>query len=182
MTNDSTFTDQLGRNIILPHIPKRIISLVPSITELLCDLGLAASIIGRTKFCVHPKEVINTIPKIGGTKNVNIDRVIALQPHLIIANKEENDKNQIEQLSQYFPIWISDIANFMDAMEMINSLGVILEKRTEAQKIIKDSKQLLRQLKPTQQRKAAYLIWQKPDQIDFGRPIIPPLHKAAWLS
>ena len=156
------YIDQLGRTITLPHPPKRIISLVPSITELLYDLGLFEQLIGRTKFCVHPKEELKAIPKIGGTKNVNIDRVIALQPDLIIANKEENDKSQIEQLSQHFPVWISDIANFTAAMEMIDALGIIVAKEIAAQQIIKDSTHLLQQLKTQKKRKAAYLIWQKP--------------------
>ncbi|MFK7979981.1 MAG: ABC transporter substrate-binding protein [Saprospiraceae bacterium] len=156
------YIDQLGRAITLSHPPKRIISLVPSITELLYDLGLREQLIGRTKFCVHPKKELKTVPKIGGTKNVNIDRVIALQPDLIIANKEENDKSQIEQLSQHFPVWISDIANFSEAMEMINALGIILGKKIATQQIIKDSKDLLQELKSKKKRKVAYLIWQKP--------------------
>lgn len=156
------YIDQLGRKINLPHPPKRIISLVPSITELLYDLGLFEQLIGRTKFCVHPKKLLKAIPKVGGTKNVNIDRVIALEPDLIIANKEENDKNQIEQLSQHFPVWISDIANFTEAMEMIDALGTILGKKWRAQQIIKDSTHLLKELETEKKRKAAYLIWQKP--------------------
>jgi len=156
------YIDQLGRTVTLPHPPKRIISLVPSITELLYDLGLFEQLIGRTKFCVHPKEELKVIPKIGGTKNVSIDRVIALQPDLIIANKEENDKSQIEQLSQHFPVWISDVANFTAAMEMIDTLGIIVAKEMAAQQIIKDSIHLLQQLKTQEKRNAAYLIWQKP--------------------
>lgn len=155
-------TDQLDRKIILPDPPKRIISLVPSITELLYDLGLVENIIGRTKFCVHPKEALRPIPKIGGTKNVNIESVIALQPDLIIANKEENQQEQIEQLSQQFPVWISDISNFSEAMEMIKILGIILEKQIQTDKIITDSMALLKQLTPKKKQRAAYLIWQKP--------------------
>lgn len=162
MANKRAYIDQLGRRITLLHPPKRIISLVPSITELLYDLGLFENIVGRTKFCVHPKEILRPIPKIGGTKNVNIDRVTALQPDLIIANKEENQQAKIEELSQYFPVWISDIANFSDAMDMIECLGDILAKKTEVRKIIEDSTQLLQRLQPQQKQKAAYLIWQKP--------------------
>ncbi len=156
------YSDQLGRKIILDSPPKRIVSLVPSITELLYDLGLFENIVGRTKFCVHPKEALRTIPKIGGTKNVNFDRVAALKPDLIIANKEENDKSQIEQLSQYFPVWISDIANFADAMELIQQLGLVLSKEDVANKIINDSKTLLQSIKQEKKVRAAYLIWQKP--------------------
>jgi len=162
MTNNRIHIDQLGRAISLGTTPKRIVSLVPSITELLYDLGLFENIVGRTKFCVHPKEALRAIPKIGGTKNVNFDRVTALKPDLIIGNKEENDKNQIEQLSQHFPVWISDIANFADAMEMIQQLGILLNKEIGANKIITDSTALLQDMKPAQLQRAAYLIWQKP--------------------
>ncbi len=156
------FIDQLDRRIILPQSPKRIISLVPSITELLYDLGLFENIVGRTKFCVHPEEALRIVPKIGGTKNVNIERVIALHPDLIIANKEENQQEQIEQLSQQFSVWISDISNFSEAMEMIKTIGIIVEKQDAANKIITDSLSLLKQLTPAKKQRAAYLIWQKP--------------------
>lgn len=162
MTRDQTYTDQLGRTITLPHSPKRIISLVPSITELLCDLGLLDNIVGRTKFCVHPIETLKVIPKIGGTKNIHFDRVVKLQPDLIIANKEENDKTQIIQLSRHFPVWVSDIANFGDAMDMIESIGVLVGKKSKANKIITKSKTLLQQLTPQKKQRVAYLIWQKP--------------------
>lgn len=154
--------DQLGRNVIVNHPPKRIVSLVPSITELLYDLGLFENIVGRTKFCIHPKEPLKAIAKIGGTKNVNFDRVAALQPDLIIANKEENQQEQIEQLSQHFPVWISDISTFSEAMDMINSLGSIFDKAVVAKFIIAQSTNQLKVLTPKNSRKAAYLIWKKP--------------------
>lgn len=156
------YIDQLGRSINLVSTPTRIISLVPSITELLYDLDLFENIVGRTKFCVHPTAALRTIPKIGGTKNVNFDRIAALKPDLIIANKEENDKNQIEQLCQHFPVWISDIANFADAMEMIDQLGNLLDKKIVTDKIIIDSTALINRIKPKKVIRAAYLIWQKP--------------------
>ena len=141
--------------------PQRIISLVPSITELLYDLGMLENLVGRTKFCIHPREIF-TIPKIGGTKKVHIDKVIELQPDLIIANKEENDKEQIEALSLHFPVWISDIANFSEAMDMIKRLGRLLAREKQANKIIDTSTSLHKQLQPTRKLSAAYLIWQKP--------------------
>ena len=156
------FTDQLSRKILLSTPPKRIISLVPSITELLYDLGLVENIIGRTKFCVHPKDAVRLVPKIGGTKNVNIERVVGLQPDLIIANKEENQQEQIEQLSEHFPVWISDIANFSEAMQMIKALGIIVEKQQAAHQIITNSVALLKRITPLKKQRAAYLIWQKP--------------------
>ncbi|MEM1119880.1 MAG: helical backbone metal receptor [Bacteroidota bacterium] len=153
--------DQLGQKIILNYPPQRIISLVPSITELLYDLGLAQQLVGRTKFCIHPSSV-KSIPKIGGTKNVKIDRIIALQPDIIIANKEENQREQIEELSQQCPVWISDVATFSDAMDMIEKLGQLFQKEKVTQAIISQSRSQLAELTPTTKQKAAYLIWQKP--------------------
>lgn len=156
------YIDQLGRKITVPNPPQRIVSLVPSITELLYDLGLFDRMVGRTKFCIHPQEPLKAVAKVGGTKNVNFERVETLQPDFIIANKEENQKEQINQLSQHFPVWISDISTFADAMELIGQLGIILDKQTEANAIIQQSTTLLPKIKSHNKRQAAYLIWQKP--------------------
>src|SRR6478752_309737 len=94
------FTDQLNRTVEIPASPKRIISLVPSQTELLFDLGLDAEIIGITKFCVHPEEWFRSKTRVGGTKTVKVEMIASLQPDLIIANKEENVKEQLEQLEK----------------------------------------------------------------------------------
>ena len=90
----------------MPSVPKRIISVVPSQTELLFYLGLTDEIVGITKFCVHPENRFKTTAKIGGTKNLDIDRIKALKPDLIIANKEENERSQIEALMEFCPVWI----------------------------------------------------------------------------
>jgi ABC-type Fe3+-hydroxamate transport system substrate-binding protein len=92
------FTDQLNRIIELASTPQRIVSLVPSQTELLFDLGMDETVVGITKFCVHPKEWHQSKTRVGGTKKVNIEKVISLKPDLIIANKEENLKSDIEAL------------------------------------------------------------------------------------
>src|SRR3954465_1263042 len=101
------FTDMLGRPVEVIFPPKRIVSLVPSQTELLYDLGLEEEVVGITKFCVHPEEWFRNKKRVGGTKTVHIDVVRALQPDLIIANKEENTKEQIDELSAMYPTWIS---------------------------------------------------------------------------
>src|ERR1700741_3198050 len=108
------FIDQTGRKISIPQIPQRIISLVPSQTELLFDLGLDKEVVGITKFCVHPPEWFQTKTRVGGTKQLKIDLIKQLQPDLIIANKEENVKEQIEELEKHFPVWISDVNNLED--------------------------------------------------------------------
>ena len=116
-----SFTDQLGRTITLDHPPNRIVSLVPSQTELLHDLG--ANVVGITKFCIHPSSWFREKPRVGGTKYIHPDKIAALQPDLIIANKEENDQRQIEALAAQYPVWVSDIRNLSDALAMIRSVG-----------------------------------------------------------
>ena len=104
-------TDQMGRRVAVPFPPQRIVSLVPSQTELLFDLGLGARVVGVTKFCIHPAEARQSAAVIGGTKNFNFAEIAALKPDLIIGNKEENYQEGIEQLAKQYPVWLSDISN-----------------------------------------------------------------------
>ena len=112
--------------------PKRIISLVPSQTELLYSLSLEEETIAITKFCIHPKQWFKNKPKIGGTKTVDIDKVNALKPDLIIANKEENVKEQVEMLATSYPVWVTDINNLEDAFQMIEDIGKLTRKEKAA--------------------------------------------------
>ena len=112
-------TDQTGRSITIPDSPKRIISIVPSQTELLFDLGLSDEVIGITKFCVHPEEWFRKKTRVGGTKQLNMETIRSLQPDLIVANKEENEQVQVEDIAKEFPVWISDIKTLSDAKRMI---------------------------------------------------------------
>src|SRR5579863_3752162 len=130
------FTDQLGGAISLQNLPKRIISIVPSQTELLYDLGLDEEIIGITKFCVHPEKWYHSKTRVGGTKQLNLDIIHGLHPDLIIANKEENTKAQIDELKRHFPVWISDVKTLNDALSMIISIGEITGRQIAAQHII----------------------------------------------
>lgn len=119
------FTDQLGRTITIPHTPKRIISLVPSQTELLASLGLDDSVVGITKFCIRPNNWFRHKTRVGGTKTLNHAAIRALHPDLILANKEENDQQQLEALMQAYPVWVSDIANLDDALDMLHAVGAL---------------------------------------------------------
>ena len=163
--------DQSGRIISLQHFPpKKIISLVPSQTELLFDLGLDEEVIGITKFCVHPEHWFRNKERVGGTKNINIEKVKSLQPDLILANKEENVKEQIEQLETIAPVWISDITTFEDAIQMIKSLGEITNRKEKALSlslhIVKNFSQLKTTNLPAGQAghklQTCYLIWRNP--------------------
>ena len=165
------YKDQLGREIEVPSPPQRIISVVPSQTELLYELG--ADVVGITKFCVHPEEWFRSKTRIGGTKQLHLDKIAALQPDLIIANKEENTKEQIEALAAQFPVWTSDINNLESACEMISSIGHIVDKHHAANKIvatIKERFNLLKAVKPA--IPTAYFIWRGPWMVAGGDTFI----------
>jgi ABC-type Fe3+-hydroxamate transport system substrate-binding protein len=157
------FVDQTGRKVSLTQYPKRIISLVPSLTDILHHLELENEIIGITKFCVHPARWLKEKKIIGGTKNPDIHRILSLRPDLILANKEENNKEHVEQLSNHFPIWVSDIIRVKDQEKLITQLGEITNRENQA-KDLNDKISLAYQsiLPITNKQKVLYLIWQKP--------------------
>ncbi|HTO14499.1 MAG TPA: helical backbone metal receptor [Edaphocola sp.] len=158
------FKDMLGTEILLKDYPKRIVSLVPSQTELLYDLGLEEEVVGITKFCIHPKEWFETKKRIGGPKKLNIDTIQALKPDLIIANKEENIKEEIEKLRKIAPVWISDINNLEESLVMITEIGSICGKEQKASEIhdqIKNDFSKL-PLSSIQGKTVAYFIWYQP--------------------
>ena len=157
----------LQKTVDLNCIPKRIISLVPSQTELLHYFNLEEETIGITKFCVHPKAWHQTKTKIGGTKTIHIKKIKELQPDLIIANKEENVQAQIEELAQDYPVWLTDVNNLDDALIMITDIGELTNKVKEASLLVKEINIGFDNLshKPqttNHKQKTAYLIWQKP--------------------
>jgi ABC-type Fe3+-hydroxamate transport system substrate-binding protein len=157
------FTDQLQNAIYLPEKPKRIVSLVPSQTELLFDLGLENEVVGVTKFCIHPSEKVKTKTKIGGTKNFNFEVIDALQPDLIIGNKEENYQEGIEKLAEKYPVWMSDIFTLEDSLEMIQSLGELTGTAENAMKIAAKIEAGFAALPlPETKIPAAYFIWKNP--------------------
>ena len=143
---------------------QRIISLVPSLTELLYDLGLDEEVVSITKFCVHPEIWFKTKTRIGGTKNIDIEKIQSLQPDLVIANKEENVKEQIEALQNFTKVYVSDVSNLGDAINMIDELGKLVNKKAKASLIIKEIERKFLQLQHINQPKipAAYLIWREP--------------------
>lgn len=125
MPKTQIYIDQLGRKVELASLPQRIVSLVPSQTELLFDLGLGERVVGITKFCVHPKEWFRTKTRVGGTKKLEFETIGKLNPDLIIANKEENNREDIQRLENDFPVWVSDVNDLDSASEMIYCIGEI---------------------------------------------------------
>jgi len=157
------FKDQMLRLVKLEEPAQRIISLVPSQTELLFDLGLENRIIGITKYCIHPEAAIKKKILIGGTKQVLLDKIQMLAPDLIIANKEENEKVDIEQLAREFPVWVSDVHTLADALQMIKAIGELTQTEKQATGIIKNIEQAFKGIQaPALMKTCAYLIWRKP--------------------
>ena len=152
----------MNRKIHLDSAPKRIVSLVPSQTELLFDLGLEKEVVGITKFCIHPKNWFRNKTRVGGTKNVNFEQIYKLKPDLIIANKEENTESEIKQLMNKYPVWISDIQNLQDALEMIILIGEVTQTSRKSSRIIFSIQKKFEHLNYQKTRKTAYLIWEKP--------------------
>lgn len=158
-----TFTDMMGREITIAYPPKRIVSVVPSQTELLYDLRLEDAVVGITKFCVHPETWFRNKTRIGGTKQLHIDKIRELQPDLIIANKEENNKEQIDALAGEFPVWISDIQNIPQALQMIQVVGQLTGKEVQAGNIVEEVVAGFNNLaKANTPKRIAYFIWYKP--------------------
>lgn len=158
--------DQLNRTIQLHKIPTRIISLVPSLTELICDIGLKSSLVGVTKFCVHPRHIKKETTVVGGTKQVHFDKIRVLQPDIILCNKEENSKEMIQELEKIAPVHISDINTIEDCLEIIFMYGSIFQVEQLAESIrskiqneqIKFESFVINQPKNI----TAYFIWKDP--------------------
>lgn len=153
----------MGRTVEAPVDPRRIISLVPSQTELLYDLGLGERVVGITRFCVHPEEWFRSKPHVGGTKKVDIEKVRSLTPDLIIGNKEENSRSDIEQLEKEFPVWMSDVRDLGGALDMIERVGGLTGTIDRARTMTKAIEAAFGALRPVDPpRSTAYLIWWGP--------------------
>lgn len=164
LTKRATYKDMMGRKVSLPSKPLRIISLVPSLSELLFALHLNQRVVGVTKFCVHPKEWRLSKTSVGGTKKINHKVIKKLNPDLIICNKEENTKEDIEKLALHYPVWISDINSFDDALHAIEWIGELTQSEKRA-KYINFSIHKAWSRIPLDQYSylsCAYLIWKDP--------------------
>lgn len=179
--------DQLNSTIRLASTPRRIVSLVPSQTQLLHAFGFENEVVGITKFCISPDEWFQTKTRVGGTKSVHIEKVRALQPDLIIGNKEENTKEDIEALRAIAPVWMSDIYTLNDALHMIESLGTLLGKENEASSIKHQIQQAFQQLSDftksheTFRKSVLYFIWNQPDFVAGKNTFIDSLLTACGL-
>ncbi len=153
--------DQLGNELVIPFPPMRIISLVPSQTELLADLGLQNEVVGITKFCIHPSEW-RSKKIIGGTKNFNFDVINQLEPDLIIGNKEENYRDGVEALQRKYPVWMSDITTLSDAIAMIKAIGALTGRPQTGRDLAYQIEMAFATVRQFEFQRVLYLIWKKP--------------------
>ncbi len=161
--NTPTQVDQMGRSVLVPTHPQRIISLVPSQTELLYDLGLGERVVGITKFCIHPDTWFRTKHRVGGTKKVDMVKLHALKPDLVIGNKEENDRKDIEVLEKEFPVWMSDVRDLSGALDMIRRLGDLTGTQAKAENLASNISKGFAEVRPLDPPlTVAYFIWREP--------------------
>jgi len=156
------FTDQMNRQVIIAQPLQRIVSLVPSQTELLYDLGLNEEVVGITKFCIHPPQWFRSKIRVGGTKNFSVQKIMALNPQLVIGNKEENTRQGIEALEKILPVWMSDVQNLPDALAMIQQIGQLCGKTDVALQMSHQIQGEIKQIPKAHGQRILYLIWRNP--------------------
>jgi ABC-type Fe3+-hydroxamate transport system substrate-binding protein len=156
--------DALDRPVLLPRRPQRVISLVPSQTELLLDLGLGERLVGRTRYCVHPREKVSAVAQVGGTKQVDEELIESLKPDLFIAEKEENPKELVQALSKLAPVYVTDVVSIESAIAMCKDVGAIVGQTVEADSLALSIETAMDDVKGIARRleRVLYLIWRKP--------------------
>lgn len=159
-------TDQTGVQLSLQKPAQSIVSLVPSVTELLFDLQLACEVKGITQFCIYPGQWRHSKTRIGGTKKIKYDKIEILRPDLILSNKEENTKADVEKLRENFTVYTSDIKGLEDALEMISHTGLLTGRENLSREMIHTIREnfegLNKAISAKPPIKAMYLIWKKP--------------------
>lgn len=179
-------TDQTGVHLALKEPALRIVSLVPSITELLSELELDNEVKGITRFCIHPGHWKYCKTRIGGTKKIKHDMIENLQPDLILANKEENTKEDVEKLREKFPVYTSDVKNLTDAIEMIQHTGLLTGREKQSHELIFSIRNRFERLRKIisgiPEKKALYLLWQNPYMSTGGDTFIHHIMQSAGFK
>ncbi len=155
--------DQIGNEIKLPLSPTRIVSIVPSLSETLEDIGLIDSIVGVTKFCIHPRLLRSKATIIGGTKNPQIQKIIELKPDIVFANKEENNLTDVALLAAHVPIYVTDIKTIKDTLSWLSDLKTIFSAKDQViQRWIHKIQKIDQSISKNSISKVLYLIWRDP--------------------
>lgn len=142
--------------------PKSVVSLVPSLTELLFDLGLGRQLIGRTRFCIHPEERVKDVPTVGGTKNPRLEKILKLSPDLVITNREENRREDVKELSDSLDVMVTDISSIEDALLTIYDIGETCGAADKVDSLIKKIRYELDNVPDESPQNVAYFIWREP--------------------
>ncbi|MEP0546450.1 MAG: helical backbone metal receptor [Rhodothermales bacterium] len=175
-------TDARGRTLTLDAPPRRIVSLVPSQTELLADLGLDAEVVGLTRFCVHPAGWKSAKQIVGGTKNVNVERVAALAPDLVLANLEESVREQVEALDAVTSVFVTDVATVDDALALVRTVGRLVGPSERAEALATEIEQGFAALAARSPLRICYLIWRDPWMTVGGDTFIHDVLRRASLE
>ena len=157
-----TVRDDLQRDVTFRFPPRRIVCLCPSLTETLFALGLDRQVIGRTSYCIHPAQRVQSVTVVGGTRDVDSDRVRALRPDLIIAAKEENPQQVVQLLADALPVFVCNVADYDSALRAITSLGNLTDRVQQAAAVVRRIRTAFAQLRPNATHRVAYLIWREP--------------------
>lgn len=173
--------DDMGRSIRLPTTPQRIISLCPSITETICDLGAGQQLVGITSYCRHPHEQLQGIERVGGPLNPDSSRIEGLQPDLILVSKEENQKSFVDSMEKTQPIYVLDVTDFEGGLDCIKTLGQLTNHQAKASELIQSIKDHFPGAGPFSGR-ALYLVWNQPLMAAGKRTFIHSMLQKAGFS
>jgi ABC-type Fe3+-hydroxamate transport system substrate-binding protein len=156
--------DAVDRAVVLPRRPERIVSLVPSQTELLLDLGVDERLVGRTRYCIHPAEKVASVTVVGGTKRADLKLIANLQPDLILGEKEENPKEMVEALAEHAPVYVTDVVSIASAVAMCRDVGRLVGLGDEAQRLAGEIERAMNGVRNIAHRTESvlYLIWRRP--------------------
>jgi ABC-type Fe3+-hydroxamate transport system substrate-binding protein len=157
-----TLTDGTGRTVQVPESPQRVISLCPSQSATLAALGIGPRLAGITRFCVYPEDMWKQTPRVGGTKRIQLDKIHAINPDLIICQKEENTIEIVETLSAFYPVFVTDVETLEESYAMTETLGMLTGTEAEAAHINQKVKASLQKIEPLNAIDTAYLIWKDP--------------------
>lgn len=156
------FIDHLKREVTVPSSPQRIVSICPAITETLHSLGVGSAVVGRTKYCIFPEEAVEKIAIVGGTKDPNPETVRALSPDLILAEKEENTKESVEELERIAPVAVLEVQTVADSFRLIKDLGRLTGREEAAETLVTGIHQSWQAIPRIQNKRALYMMWRKP--------------------
>lgn len=176
------YTDMTGRTVLIPDQPQRIISLCPSQTATLAELGIGNRLAGITKFCVHPEEVWKNTPRVGGTKKINFDKIREIQPDLIICEKEENTAAMVAELEKEYPVFVTDVTDIESSLEMCSWLGRLIQAEDAATALNRRIQASLNAVNPLQGREVAYFIWKEPFMVAGRNTFIQSVLETCGLN